>query len=70
MSTEVKTLNVEGMSCSHCENSVKKTVGALNGVSSVNVDLKLKKVTVEFDPQRVSVDTIRDTIEDQGYEVK
>ncbi len=32
MSSEVKILIVEGMSCSHCENTVKKAVGALNGV--------------------------------------
>lgn len=70
MSNEVKTLNVEGMSCSHCENSVKKAVGALNGVGSVAVDLKGKKVTVEFDPEKVNVDAIKDAIEDQGYDVK
>jgi copper chaperone len=70
MVKEVKTLNVEGMSCSHCENAVKKSVGALNGVDNVSVDLKNKKVTVEYNPDKVSVDTIRDTIEDQGYDVK
>lgn len=70
MAKEMKTLNVEGMSCSHCENAVKKSVGALNGVSSVAVDLKGKKVTVEFDPEKVTVNTIKDTIEDQGYDVK
>ncbi|OPZ84143.1 MAG: Copper chaperone CopZ [Firmicutes bacterium ADurb.Bin419] len=69
MATEVKTLNVEGMSCSHCENSVKKAVGSLNGVENVAVNLEGKKVTIEFDPERVSVDTIKDTIEDQGYDV-
>ena len=69
MAKEMKTLNVEGMSCSHCENAVKKSVGALNGVSSVAVDLKGKKVMVEFDPEKVTVDTIKDTIEDQGYNV-
>jgi copper chaperone len=70
MAKEIKSLNVEGMSCSHCENSVKKAVGELNGVESVRVDLGAKKVIVEFDPERVSVETIRDTIEDQGYDVK
>ncbi len=70
MASEVKTLNVEGMSCSHCENSVKKAVGALNGVDKVEVDLKSKKVTIEFDPEKVSVVTIKDTIEDQGYDVE
>lgn len=69
MAKETKTLNVEGMSCSHCENAVKKSVGALNGVESVTVDLKGKKVTVEFDPEKVDADTIKDAIEDQGYDV-
>lgn len=70
MSTEVKTLIVGGMSCSHCENSVKKSVGALDGVTSVKVDLNSKKVAVEYDPEKVSIKTIKDTIEDQGYDVE
>lgn len=70
MSMDIRTLSVEGMSCSHCENAIKKSVGALNGVSNVTVDLKEKKVIVEFDPELISIDIIRDTIEDQGYDVK
>lgn len=70
MGREISTLIVEGMSCSHCENNVKKAVSVLNGVSSVIVDLKSKKVTVEYDVERVSLDTIKQTIEDQGYDVE
>jgi copper chaperone len=70
MAKEVKTLSVEGMSCMHCVNAIKDSVGALNGVDNVVVDLQEKKVMVEYDPERVSIDTIKDTIEDQGYEVK
>jgi len=70
MAKETTILNVEGMSCSHCENSVKKSVGALNGVTSVTVDLKGKKVTVEHDPEKVSTSTIKEIIEDQGFDVK
>ncbi len=70
MARETKTLNVEGMSCSHCENAVKKSVGALNGVSLVTVDLKDKKVTVDYDSERVKLEAIKEAIEDQGYEVK
>jgi copper chaperone len=45
MANEVKTLNVDGMFLqSHCENSVKKAVGALDGVGSVTVDLKSKRL--------------------------
>ncbi len=69
MSNVSKTLNVNGMSCSHCENAVKKAVGALSGVANVSVDLQEKKVTIEYDPEKVTVDQIKNAIEDQGYEV-
>jgi copper chaperone len=63
-------LDVKGMSCSHCEHSVKTAVGSLAGVSDVKVELKTGKVTVEFDPAKVDIKTIQDAIDDQGYEVK
>lgn len=66
---EKTILNVEGMSCSHCENAVKKSVGALLGVNDVSVDLKGKTVTVEYDQSKVSIDSIKNEIEDQGYDV-
>lgn len=61
-------LNVEGMSCSHCENAVKKALTAISGVSAVEVDIKNKTVTVTHD-ESVSVDKIKSEIEDQGYDV-
>jgi copper chaperone len=39
-------LNVDGMTCSHCENALKKTVSNIAGVSKVLVDLSSKTVTV------------------------
>lgn len=67
---EKVTLNVEGMSCGHCVKSVEGSVGALNGVSSVKVDLANKKVDVEYNKDEVTLETIKETIDDQGYEVK
>lgn len=63
------TLNVEGMSCSHCVNAVTKAVTALDGVSGVNVDLEGKKVTVDFEEDKVSLDNIKEAIEEEGYDV-
>lgn len=66
-----KTLfKVEGMSCSHCENAIRKAVGALDGVSEVAVDLKGKTVTVVYDSSKVSAGRIKSEIEDQGYDVE
>ncbi|HWQ89355.1 MAG TPA: copper chaperone CopZ [Desulfitobacteriaceae bacterium] len=70
MGRENTTLSVRGMSCSHCENSIKKAVGALNGVYEVRVDLAGKKVTVDYDPAKVNIAAIREAIEDQGYDVE
>ncbi|HEY8363332.1 MAG TPA: copper ion binding protein [Tissierellaceae bacterium] len=62
-----KTLIVEGMSCSHCEMAVKKAVGALAGVKSVEVDLKTKKVEVEG--ENLNDNLIKEAIEEAGYDV-
>ena len=62
-------LNVEGMSCAHCENAIKKAVGALDGVSEVAVDLANKKVTVQYNHEKVAVENIKSEIEEQGYDV-
>ncbi|SDM15147.1 copper chaperone CopZ [Bacillus sp. OK048] len=67
---EKVTLNVQGMSCDHCVKAVEGSVGELNGVSTVKVNLKAKTVDVEFNTQEVTLDKIKETIDDQGYDVK
>ena len=70
MSKVTTVLNVEGMSCQHCVNSVTKAVGELQGVVRVTVDLKGKTVSVDYNPDQVGLEKIKEIIEDQGYEVK
>jgi copper chaperone len=41
-----------------------KTIGA-----TAKVDLAGKSVTVQFDESKLSLDTVKATIEDQGYDV-
>lgn len=62
-------LNVNGMSCSHCENAVKKAVSALEGVTKVDVDIPGKKVAIEYQADKVTPDDFKAAIEDQGYDV-
>lgn len=63
------TLQVQGMSCNHCKQSVTDALSNLNGVSSVNVDLETGKVDVTYDENTVTLDQMREAVEDQGYEV-
>ncbi len=69
MSLTTKKLNVEGMSCSHCEKSIKNALGELDGVNSTVVDLTGKSVTVEYDADLVTDALLKETIEDVGYDV-
>ena len=64
------TLVVSGMSCGHCKMSIEKALNTMEGVSVAVVNLDEKKVKVQFDGSKISLDQIKDTIEDQGYEVQ
>ncbi|QSF42084.1 copper chaperone CopZ [Priestia megaterium] len=66
---EKVTLTVKGMSCGHCVKSIEGSVGELNGVQHVEVNLNEAKVSVEFDQNKVSLESIKEDIDDQGYEV-
>jgi copper chaperone len=65
----IETLKVQGMSCSHCVNSVETGVGELEGVSSVSVDLTKGEVAVDYDTSKTSLNEIQEAIEEQGYDV-
>jgi len=67
---EKATLIVQGMSCNHCVKAVEGSVGALNGVAVVKVNLKAATVDVEYNQHKISLDQIKETIDDQGYDVK
>lgn len=63
------TLSVGGMTCGGCANSIKKSVGELSGVSSVDVDLSNNQVAVIYDDNQLGQDAIVEAIEDAGFDV-
>jgi len=63
-------LNVQGMSCGHCVKAVEESVGELEGINQVIVKLDEAKVEVTFNESQLSIDKIKETIEDQGYDVE
>lgn len=66
---ETITLDVKGMSCGGCVNSVKRVVGPIAGVASVDVVLETGKVTVGYDAAQAKPDQFRAAIRDAGYDV-
>ncbi len=65
-----QTLHVTGMTCGGCENAVKRAVGKLPGVSSVDASHAAEKVTVDFDEAQTSLDAIKAKITTLGYQVQ
>ena len=49
-----EVLNVDGITCDHCVNTIKEAVISLVGISSVEVDIEKKQVFI---------DVIRDGLE-------
>jgi copper chaperone len=64
-----QSLHVTGMTCGGCENAVKRAVGQLPGVSSVNASHQQQRVDVDFDPAKIDVSAITQKIEKLGYHV-
>jgi copper ion binding protein len=62
-------LQVAGMTCGGCENAVKRAVGKLPGVASVEASHAAQKVTVEFDESQTTLDAIAAKITALGYQV-
>ncbi|MDQ3782392.1 MAG: cation transporter [Actinomycetota bacterium] len=63
------TLSVPDISCAHCKASIEGAVGALAGITGVEVDIEGRTVDVTFKDGAVDLPTIVDTIEGQGYTV-
>ncbi|MBC2090361.1 heavy-metal-associated domain-containing protein [Listeria welshimeri] len=66
---EKLTLNVEGMTCEHCEARVTKALSGVSGVKNAVVSLDEGTATVEFEKGEVTEDALIDAVEEAGYEV-
>jgi len=60
-------LNVEGMTCTGCEESIQKSVNALPGIVEVTASHTDSLTTVAFDPGLASVEQIQEAITKVGY---
>ncbi|MBT9614382.1 MAG: heavy-metal-associated domain-containing protein [Burkholderiales bacterium] len=66
---ETLTLNIKGMTCVGCVNSVKRVLAPIAGVANVGVVLETGKVDIGFDASQAKPDQFREAIRHAGYEV-
>jgi copper chaperone len=60
-------LEVEGMSCNHCVQSVEGALQEIGAKGKVN--LEAKSVDIEYNADQLDIMKLTDAIEEQGYDV-
>lgn len=66
--TQVVVINIEGMTCSSCVQSIEGVLSQKAGVKSVHVSLPNGNGTIEYDPLQTSPEDLRSSIEDMGFD--
>lgn len=64
------TITVKGMTCGGCVTSVTKALTGVQGVQEAKVDLEGAKATVTFDESKTNVGSLKEAVEDAGYDTE
>lgn len=65
--TQETTINIDGMTCDSCVQSIESVISKKAGVKSIRVSLANSNGTVEYDPLLTSPETLRKEVEDMGF---
>ena len=63
---EIK-LKIEGMHCAGCSTRLERVLNNLEGVETAHVSLEEKKATIKYDETKISLESIKEAIEDAGF---
>ncbi|WP_376795238.1 heavy-metal-associated domain-containing protein [Thermogemmatispora sp.] len=61
------TLISPDISCEHCQRAIESTLGALQGIERVSVDIASKSIHLSYDPGRISLEQIERQLDEIGY---
>jgi len=62
-------LHITGMTCTTCARTIGKGLSETHGVKQANVNFASEQASVEYDPNKVNLAQIKDTISQLGYGV-
>jgi Cu+-exporting ATPase len=68
MTEQTVRVDVTGMSCANCADSVTTAVEAVDGVRDASVNYATDEATVTYDPSVASLGAVYDAIENAGYD--
>lgn len=62
-------IHITGMTCTRCAAAIEKSLIETTGVQKADVSFASEKASVEYDPSRVNLAKIEDTISQLGYRI-
>lgn len=65
--TKQTTLQITGMTCAACANRIERGLKKRDGVVAAHVNLALEKASVTYDPTKIDVRALQETIHRLGY---
>ncbi|QCC58950.1 heavy metal translocating P-type ATPase [Natrinema thermotolerans] len=68
MSTETTHLDIRGMSCANCSQTISDALESRDGVAQATVNFATDDGTVEYDSETITLAEIYETIDEAGYE--
>ena len=69
-SLQVINLDIQGMTCAGCANSVEKALGNVNGVGSAEVNFALNRASVHFNPEFTNSSQLLSAVENAGFNAR
>ena len=66
-SLKERNIKIEGMHCAGCSTRLEKVLNNLEGVEIAKVSLEEKKATIKYDETKISLENIKESIEDAGF---
>lgn len=64
-----RTIPVIGMACASCSANVERRLNETEGVASASVSLPGRSALIDYDPEVVSLETLKSRINDIGYDL-
>ncbi len=68
--TKKESYLIEGMSCADCERTIKHAMETITGVHSAEANLESSTVSIEYEPEKVTIGEIRSSIGTLGYRLR
>ena len=67
---QIINLDIQGMTCAGCVNSVEKALGNVDGVDLVEVNFALNRAAVHYNPEIANPSVLESAVEEAGFKAQ